>query len=283
MATTLACKDSVSVLQVGLREYYLTQEFLPKFIDDNDEKGVPELTIQDSYMNLVIVKREEQQEKESRLRDIPHKDGSVDTLLNDYEDIYTAKEPIKIHDLFDLSVQTRASHKILVYGRAGIGKTTLIHKIAYTWAQGTLWVNKLEYVFWLSLQKLNNLIPNELGIDQESLLCQVVYESCFHDTNKKDRQPLIEALKHILDPLQNRRILFLLDGYDEITGHSHSNPVIKYIVNPVLKRNGNTYVIMTSRPNAVDSVQQASKIRSATGEHWAKVERCEKVHRYLFR
>ena len=234
-------------IQTLLKEFYLRKKFLPKFIDE-DDPDIPELTIQDSYINLAIVKREEQKDKEQRLRDEPKEDRSDDTLLHDYEDIHTPKEPITIEQMFDRLRDGKESRKILIYGRAGIGKTTLIHKIAYLWAQNSLWRNKFDYVFWLPLRKLSKWERSAIG-DIECLI-KAICDCCLpRDNNTK-------SLRQILDLTHNTKTLFLLDGYDEIVFRDNEDSVVKDLINIVLEKTSN-YVIMTSRPNAVDTSWQA--------------------------
>ena len=45
--------------------------------------------------------------------------------------------------------------RVMVLGRAGIGKSTFCQKIAYDWALGTLFKEKFDVVFHLKLRDLN--------------------------------------------------------------------------------------------------------------------------------
>jgi len=251
-------------IQSYLKEKYM-QKSLPKFVDEDDD-DIPELTVDGSYVNLVIVKQDEQKDKEDKLRN-----EFTDTSFHDYKDIYTAKETIKLEDifnstdidttkeaiglgpLFDLinnptnrsNCRVRGLRKILIYGRAGIGKTTLVHKIAHNWARinDPLWKGNFDYVFWIPLRDLETSSTWERVItgDVEPLIKALCY-CCLGKRN------CAANLKDVLK--SSDRILYLLDGYDEI-GHSHQT-MVKDLIDLLLD-SLDAYVIMTSRPNAVDS------------------------------
>jgi MoxR-like ATPase len=48
-----------------------------------------------------------------------------------------------------------ASGKVLVLGRAGVGKTSLMHYISYKWAKNQLWTDEFDYVFRVRLKDFN--------------------------------------------------------------------------------------------------------------------------------
>ena len=240
-------------IQSVLKDVYVEQKFLPRFIDDDDQ-DIPQLTVEDSYVNLVIVKHNEQLGKEDKLRYVHSKGDAGDTLLNDYEDIHTAKEPIKLEKIFDVPDSNKECRKILIYGRAGIGKTTLIHKIAHMWAKNHLWSNNFSHAFWISLRRLNRYTSTDIIVDNLKLISEVIYDCCLSETELEPNQ--LEHLKTILAPPSNCKILFLLDGYDEVTSDPKYNFIAKKFLDSVL-RNRKFYIIMTSRPNAVESTLQS--------------------------
>lgn len=46
--------------------------------------------------------------------------------------------------------------KALLLGGAGIGKTTLIHYLSYSWGEKDLWNDKFDYVVRIKLKELLN-------------------------------------------------------------------------------------------------------------------------------
>ncbi|WP_232279082.1 NACHT domain-containing protein [Rickettsia akari] len=42
----------------------------------------------------------------------------------------------------------------MLLSSAGIGKTTLMHYLAYKWGKGNLWNNNFDYVFRVKLKEL---------------------------------------------------------------------------------------------------------------------------------
>jgi predicted NACHT family NTPase len=96
----------------------------------NPSKSFP---IEQSYINLAIVKSKEQHAKENQLRDAQQ----ATDVLGTFEQIYGTKTAIDPKNIFE----TCKNHEkqVLVFGRAGIGKSTFCRYIAYQWATGSYW------------------------------------------------------------------------------------------------------------------------------------------------
>jgi len=139
-------------------------------------------SIDDIFINLAIIKeREAQKEKEILEKEI---------YDNNWEAIHKPKEPIAIEELIN------TSKKSLIYGKAGIGKTTLCKYIAYKWAKGEIY-QEFEYVIYLPLRnwKLGN-------------------ERLKEEIRREYRSQYKNEIN--LDIENNSKILFLFDGYDEL-------------------------------------------------------------------
>jgi uridine kinase len=50
--------------------------------------------------------------------------------------------------------QTRQPSRILIRGRAGVGKTTLCKKIVHEFTHGTMWRDLFDRVLWVPLRNL---------------------------------------------------------------------------------------------------------------------------------
>ncbi|CAF3759222.1 unnamed protein product [Rotaria sp. Silwood1] len=187
--------------------------------------------IEQGYINLAILETQEQQQKEKKLRETQKNESIIGT----FEEIYGIKNPIDIKDIFEKCKDTRK--KVLVLGRAGIGKSTFSRYVTYRWAQGEIW-SQYELVVLIPLRCLTeDRYP--LGTDY-----------CPFDIVKRQYFPyhdLSEEEKTLLKPqLSKNRVLWLLDGYDETFGNipKHLEDLIKQLLNT-------THHILTSRPYAI--------------------------------
>ncbi|XP_071810322.1 NLR family CARD domain-containing protein 4-like [Asterias amurensis] len=124
--------------------------------------------------------------------------------------------------------------RIVISGPAGIGKTTLIDKIAYDWAMGnSKTLNKFKLVFALKMGSLQQSSNLEDAIFENLLAKDTVDES---------------ALKEFIDKNQDK-VLILLDGFDECkittTDTSSFGSILKVIKR---KLGPECWVVITSRP-----------------------------------
>ncbi|KAF7545220.1 hypothetical protein G7Z17_g9344 [Cylindrodendrum hubeiense] len=102
--------------------------------------------------------------------------------------------------------------RILIRGRAGVGKTTLCKKIVYEFCQGTWseWTEKFDRVLWVPLRNLKNE-PKE-GYNLEGLLIQEYF------SQKPNGRNLAHELWDTLNATKYCKTLFVLDGLDEVSG-----------------------------------------------------------------
>ncbi|KAJ8123683.1 hypothetical protein O1611_g9537 [Lasiodiplodia mahajangana] len=130
--------------------------------------------------------------------------------------------------------------RILIRGRAGVGKTTLCKKIIYDFTRRRLWRGLFDHVFWVPLRNLKlearRTIP---GYNLRHLF----HHEYFSQNREGDK--LAEALWHTLTDTKCGRALFILDGLDEISRDlgGDMSGFLKELLNQ-------PNVIITSRPNA---------------------------------
>ena len=134
----------------------------------------------EEFINLAIIKEREEKEDEKKLI-------KRELILNSYEEIHKPKEPIAIKELIN------TSKKSLIYGKAGIGKTTLCKYISYKWAKGEIY-KEFEYIIYLPLREWKNG-----GI-------KGAIKDYYYSLDEKELNIDFNAYK----------ILFLFDGYDEL-------------------------------------------------------------------
>ncbi|CAF4072355.1 unnamed protein product [Adineta steineri] len=89
--------------------------------------------IEQSYINLALVETKKQQQKERQLRDA----STSDAIMGSFEEIYGTKTTIDVKNIFEIC--KNQEKKVLVFGRAGIGKSTFCRYIVYQWAMGSYW------------------------------------------------------------------------------------------------------------------------------------------------
>ncbi|KAK4101199.1 hypothetical protein N658DRAFT_559046 [Parathielavia hyrcaniae] len=140
----------------------------------------------------------------------------------------------------DSEVQPR---RILIRGRAGVGKTTLCKKIVYeftrrTWSQ---WNELFDRVLWVPLRHLK--------LDERRQIAGYSFYHLFsHEffSVPNQRLDLARALSDTLDETKSRRTLFILDGLDEISQDlSDGSDMFRFLKELLDQPN----VIIMSRPS----------------------------------
>ena len=221
-------------LSEPIRQQYLRKSQIKRIV--NEEKSFP---IERSYVNLAIVETKEQLEKETRLaeqtqgKNIPYNEGVLDT----FEEIYGVKTSIDVADLFKRCKDP--TRKVLVLGRAGIGKSTFCQHITYRWANGELW-SEYELVVLIRLRSLTNsryppgkrYLPVDL-VEKEYFPCD--------DLSNEERQ-------HFKEKCTQGQVLWILDGYDEFTQDTPEQ--LRDVFTHLCETQ---HHILTSRPYAITS------------------------------
>lgn len=148
----------------------------------------------------------------------------------------------KSERLVDLKDMLKDDTKALLYGRAGIGKTTIAKKIIYDFYYSSLWKDKFDYIIQISLRDLVNLTQEQLESVERT-----IYTASLSSIVKRKYKDVEEALGTLLS--RKDKVLLLLDGYDEIMNLSVSTRDHIYtIVDKLTKDFPN---ILTSRPNGL--------------------------------
>lgn len=212
------------------------------------------LDMQDCYVNLSIIDHNTQQEKEKKaLKELQ----SNFTRLPTYEKIYDAnyQDLIEIKDIFNERPKEelerkRKPQRILVLGRAGIGKTTLCKKIVYEFfeknndvsiqqSSSGIWKDKFNWLIWVPFRNLKKYSQRKKPYTLEDMF----YQEYFHD--KPDGKILAQKLWQIVLE-KSGKTLYLLDGWDEVSFVPEKSS-IKLLLNELLNK---PFIIVTSRPYA---------------------------------
>ncbi|XP_038052714.1 NLR family CARD domain-containing protein 4-like [Patiria miniata] len=151
-------------------------------------------------------------------------------------------------DIFKL--KTSQGHSIIraiLRGWAGLGKTTLIEKIAYDWACGTVnALKKYKLVFVLKMHSLQ----------QKSDVIEAVFDQLLDEKtiNREDLKSFIKS--------NPEDVLFLLDGFDEFKSTKLDKTEFGSILK-MLNRKGEykkCVVLVTTRPSHYDKLVKNSLI-----------------------
>ncbi|CAF3531955.1 unnamed protein product, partial [Adineta steineri] len=226
--------DGPSYLFELIKYEYKRNSRIERFM--NPAKSFP---VDQSYINLAMIETKEQQEKEKKLKQHDKQNSASkqrnDKILGTYEEIYGTKTTIDVKNIFDkCKVQTR---KVLLLGRAGIGKSTFCQYVTYKWAKRELWT-QYDLVILIRLRKLTE--SRYLSAQNYSPINLVEKEYFpFGDFSNEEKQQLKEHCN-------NCKVLWILDGYDEFV---HNIPdKLAGAFDYILKTQ---HHILTSRPYAI--------------------------------
>ena len=96
---------------------------------------------------------------------------------------------------------TTSPRNILIQSVAGGGKSTLCNRLAYLWANNSAEIQRLDNFDLVFLIKVNLIQPEDKSI---------------HDYIQRE---LLSGADNICDVIKDLRMLFIVDGYDELRGN----------------------------------------------------------------
>ncbi|MCJ1311408.1 hypothetical protein MMC25_005079 [Agyrium rufum] len=130
--------------------------------------------------------------------------------------------------------------RVLIQGRAGVGKTTLCKKIVHDYVHHGMWANSFDRLLWIPLRRLK-------GKSGTYNLATFLHGEYFaHEAQDKG---FSEAMwERLSDQSFEQRTLFLLDGLDEVSQDwSPETPVYRFLQELLAQPNA----ILTSRPQGL--------------------------------
>ncbi|CAG9983536.1 unnamed protein product [Clonostachys byssicola] len=240
--------DMIARLSVTDADIYLRDDHY------NDERLKIErlsrtrLSMRHCYINLAIIKRrqgsraEESQSKSSPF-ELAHR-LKIQALNKDVN--------LDLTTLFD-TYEDSDNRRILIRGRAGVGKTTLCKKIVFEFERHGLWNNLFERVLWFPLRGLKTWTSNQCNLRE--------FLHHFYFRHHQFGVTLADRLACAIDfdghLYENEKTLFILDGLDEVAdtwnpGDAKYDFLIRLLNQP--------NVIITSRPHAQISEHVARHI-----------------------
>ena len=205
----------------------LTKRYL-ETVTNVDEDEWPKVK-QSTYINLAVIKSDKYDNLSSYVRQ---------TIRGDADDVHGEKGETDYKSAFK---NIQHGERVIVQGRPGSGKTTLVHKISQDWADQSIEWGHVKALFLIHLRGFRSRPSINL---RDFLECYFTGE---------------ETVKSIGDYIISKDglgICFILDGLDEYQPDDKTAFVFKLIEKKVLSK---AIVIVASRPAAVAKYRSKGK------------------------
>ena len=224
-------KARVFYADTGIRRHYTEDDRL-QIVRLSGEV----LSMESCYINLALM-------KPSNNNDRQNKSSSFSLAARLKVEVSQKDEQIALSEIFasrkGLDGKDLTPRRILIRGRAGVGKTTLCKKIVYEYIHGRLWTELFDRLLWIPLRRLKE----KAGVYNLKMLLNDEY----FIQNAEDAD-LAEALWS--EPTFREKTLFLLDGLDEVSHDWNPEDDMGRFLKELL---GQPNVILTSRPQGLIS------------------------------
>lgn len=151
-------------------------------------------------------------------------------------------QPLKYKDILNNKINDYLLCRVLVQGEAGVGKTTFLSKIIHDWIKGT------------NFQDFKLVLPVRLREVKDGKTIGEIVKSSYLPDNKVTAMQLNNYIRN-----NPKKVLILLDGYDELTRDlSTEHSILKILECKELKK---CFVIITSRPWKVKHIRDDTELR----------------------
>ena len=183
------------------------------------------------------------------------------TVRGDMDDILRDKDMVEYEEVFS---NFKKGYLLLIEGRPGSGKTTLVHRVCKDWAKEEM-LKGATYVFLISLR----VFVNKADVKLKDIL------NLFYCNNEKAACDVSEHLHRF----NGDRVCFIIDGLDEYSSRGRENSIIFQIIHkrylPL------SMVIVASRPVATAELRRvASKQVEVVG--FMREQICSYIKEYPF-
>ncbi|KAE8423387.1 hypothetical protein BDV36DRAFT_290522 [Aspergillus pseudocaelatus] len=201
-----------------------------------------QLKMDKCYINLSIIESKDMESQNGINLNKPNLRDSEFSIFKRLKiQAPTSEREMELFALFDArtsSDKTFRPRRILIRGRAGVGKTTLCKKIVHDFIYRKMWSKSFDRIVWIPLRRLRGYTSPGAFLCNEIFACT---------SGKED---LFSALEPTLwDDSQSSKTLFLLDGLDEIS-RDHRDSGYS-VTAPLLELLNRRTVIITSRPYGI--------------------------------
>ena len=193
-----------------------------------DEDEWPKVK-QNTYINLAVIKSDKSDNLSSYVRR---------TLRGDADDVHGEKGETDYKSAFE---NIQHEETVIVQGRPGSGKTTLVHKISQDWADDSIEWGHVKALFLIHLRGFRSR-------SSISLRCLV---KCYFQNEEK-----IKSICDYIECKDGLGICFILDGLDEYQPDDKTAFIFQLIEKKILSK---AIVIIASRPAAVAKYRSLGK------------------------
>lgn len=177
-----------------------------------------------AYIDLVLIKHGPSEEK-------------VDTFAmeGDVDDFVKREENIEYKEAF---ARYKSGESVLIEGRPGSRKTTLVQKISRDWARGEHILQGAKFVFLITLRMLSKRAYIKF--------LDILY--LFYHNEK-----LAHSVSEHIDESDGKGVCFIIDGLDEYTSEDKDESIIFKIIHKEYLYQ--SIVIVASRPVAAGELR----------------------------
>ncbi|CVL07302.1 uncharacterized protein FMAN_15381 [Fusarium mangiferae] len=197
-----------------------------------------------SYINLAIVKQAERGISGRGRFDDQGSLSPFTLLARQKLEVATSDDDISLTKIFDQRENSDGTHvlprRILIRGRAGIGKTTLCKKMIHEFIRNGMWKSLFDRALWIPLRNLKQ--RPSAGYN----LSKLFDHEFFHSSNEYGIGGIKLFSRELHKALKHNRTLFILDGWDEVVNLSGSGDMSVFLLDLLKQPN----VIVMSRPSA---------------------------------
>ena len=164
------------------------------------------------------------------------------TVRGDMDDILESKEVVEYEEVFR---EYREGALVLVEGRPGSGKTTLVHKVTRDWATGRKVLQGAKMVFLITLRLLNFSKKDQCLLE----VLEVFYGG----------EVLRKSVEHDIQECGGKGACFIIDGLDEYQHKNKKESVIYQLIDK--KCLPFSMIIVASRPVATNKLRESCSRR----------------------
>ncbi|MBY0544242.1 MAG: NACHT domain-containing protein [Gammaproteobacteria bacterium] len=219
---------------------------LPRLFSSGEKADIAE-----SFINLALLKKQAVQEVEKKWGELYQGEKWNDERAYSHESLYQEHIPLPLDKLFlPENKKEKTPESVLVWGRAGIGKSILCQYLATQCGTSEVLPHlnqQFQAVIWLRLREIITVfsVRAEFSWEGDELFWQIL-KKYFLTTRfwKKEENEKKEILFEWMETNASH-ILILCDGYDEIAGLEKKYPWVSDLFETIFKMGR---VLLTSRP-----------------------------------
>ena len=215
-----------------------------------------------TYINLALI-------KEGSIND--GGEYARNTIQGNLDDVMNDKESVEYEAVFS---NLKSEARLLIVGRPGSGKTTLVHKFSQDWGRGDICLESVELLFLVHLRGFFN--------DPNISLRKII--QCYYKWH-------VDEIEKSAEDRSGEGLCFILDGLDEYSPRSKDDTFIFQLI----RRDAlpKAVVIVASRPAATAMLKSVAtkrvevlgflkeQIYQYVENYFPEGEKAGELHRYL--